>query len=231
MKRYLMGLMGVAFAIIAIAVAFSPAAAASSSVSGTTLVKWSTQAIITMSLTPNYASGFGQVKAVFGTQPAPTHGPDATGVGQGSVDFGSLLSGTDYIYKYAAHLHVVTNDVSGFLLYGEGAADFYNTNDGSSQLLASTLYFANSTSGSPADPNNGFTPGFPFQNTSGVVSPAQPNPNATPSINYNGTYPSSPVATSANASNDFYYDYLMKVPVAATAGKYFVWIVYTVVAQ
>lgn len=229
MKRLLIGLMGGALAIAASVAAFTQATAATPS--GTVNVQWHTQAIVKLTLTPNYASGFGQVKAVFGTQPAPTHGPDATGIGQGSVDFGSVLSGTDYLYKYAAHLNVATNDPGGFTVYGEGAANFYNTTDGSSQLLSSTLYYANSTSGSVADPNNGFTPGLPFQNTSGIVTPAQPNPNASPTINYNGTYPSSPIATSSTATNDFYYDYLMKVPFTATGGAYFVWIVYTVVAK
>src|SRR5262249_30711487 len=115
--------------------------------------------------------------------------------------------------------------------YGEGAANFYNTTDSSQLLLSSTLYYANSTSGSPADPNNGFTPGLPFQNTSGIVSPPQPNPNATPSINYNGIYPGSPVATNMTATKDFYYYSLMKGPSTAPAGAYFVWIVYTVVPQ
>lgn len=229
MRRHVFGLMGAMVALLAFAGALLPAQAAGPT--GQTTVKWDTQALVSMSLTPNYFTGFGQMKAVFGTQPAPTHGPNAGPVGQGDIDFGNVLTATNYIYKYAAHLNVSTNDPSGFKLYGEGAADFYNSTDGSSVPIASTLFYVNSTSGSPADTNNGFAPGLPFQNTSGIVSPAQPNPAATPSINYGGSYPSNPVATSVASVADFYYDYLLKVPATATTGKYFVWIVYTVVPQ
>ena len=225
-----MGLVGAAFAFTAFAAAFVPAAASGPSVPVT--MKWNTQALVSMSLTPNYFTGFGQVKGVFGAQPAPTHGPNAgPGIGQGDIDFGNVLSGTNYLYKYAAHVNVQTNDPGGFKLYGEGAANFYNTTDGTSMPISSSLFYVTSTSGSPADANNGFTPGLPFQNTNGIVTPAQPNPVATPAINYGGTYPSSPVATSLNSIGDFYYDYLLKVPPTATQGQYFVWIVYTVVAQ
>jgi len=222
--------MGMALTLTAFVSALLPAKAAGPTAQ--TTVKWNAQALVSMSLTPNYFAGFGQVKAVFGTQPAPTHGPNAgPAAGQGDIDFGNLLSGTNYIYKYAAHINVSTNDASGFKLYGEGAANFYNTTDSSSQPIASTLFYTNSTSGAPADGNTGFSPGLPFQNTSGVVTPAQPNPAATPSINYGGSYPSSPVATSIASVADFYYDYLLKVPATATPGQYFVWIVYTVVPQ
>jgi hypothetical protein len=51
------------------------------------------------------------------------------------------------------------------------------------------------------------------------------------SINYAGSYPSQSIATSATANNDYYYDFLLKTPVTATPGLYFVWVVYTVVAQ
>lgn len=230
MKRQVMGLTGVLIAMLAIAAAVVPDGVAAAA--PTVQVKWNAQSLVSMSLTPNYFTGFGQVKATFGTQPTPTFGPDAgPGVGQGDVDFGDVLAGVTYIYKYAAHLNVSTNDPSGFKLYGEGAAAFYNTTDGTSLPLATTLFYAVSTSGSPADTNTGYTPGQPFQQTTGIVSPAQPNPLSTPSINYGGSYPSVPVATSASSVKDFYYDYILKVPATATNGLYFVWIVYTVVPQ
>lgn len=221
-----MGWMGAAFALLAIVAAFVPASAQTTA---PTTVKWSTQAIVHMSLTPNYFTGFGQVKAVFGTQPAPTHGPNAgPAVGTGDIDFGNILAGTNYIYKYAAHVNVTTNDSNGFKLYGEGAAAFFNTTDSTSTPLNSTLFYANSTSGAPADANTGFTPGLPFQQTSGVVTGGTYG-SASASINYGGSYPSQPVASSLVPSNDYYYDYLLKVPVTATSGLYFVWVVYTVV--
>lgn len=189
-------------------------------------VKWSAQAVVNIALTPNYYSGFGQVPAVVGTQPAPTHGPDATLDG-GSVDFGNVYAGSNYLYKYATKLAVTTNDPAGFNVYGEGAADFYNTNDGSTIPLAQAIYFLNSTSGSPADSNTGFSAATPFQKTGGLVSG---NGQFTaPSITY-AAYPF-PIVSSTSASNSFYYDYEMKVPPSATSGLYYVWIVYTVVAR
>ena len=227
MRRHVLGLVGAVCALVAFAAALSPAGAQTTA---TTQVKWSTQAIVHMSLTPNYFTGFGQVKAVFGTQPAPTHGPNAgPAVGAGDVDFGNILAGINYLYKYAVHVNVTSNDSSGFKVYAEGAADFYNSTDASTTPLASTLYYVNSTSGSPADSNTGFTPGFPIQKTGSVVVG---NSYAGPvSISYGGSYPTSAIATSATANGDFYYDYLLKTPVTATSGLYFVWVVYTVVAQ
>jgi hypothetical protein len=229
MKRFVKGLMGVAFAGIAAYAALAPAAAQNT---GTTKVKWNSLPVLSFTLTPNYYTGFGQVKAVFGTQPTPTHGPNAgPGVGQGDIDFGNLLAGTTYLYKYAVHLNVTSNDSNGFEVYGEGAAAFYNQTDASSQPLNSTLFYVTSTSGTPADPNTGFSAGLPFQQTGGIVTPAQPNYAVAPSINYGGVYPSVPIVNNASPSGDFYYDYLLKVPPLATQGQYFVWIVYTVVAK
>jgi hypothetical protein len=51
------------------------------------------------------------------------------------------------------------------------------------------------------------------------------------SINYGGSYPTSSIASSGSANGDFYYDFLVKTPVTATPGLYFVWVVYTVVAS
>lgn len=195
---------------------------------GPTIVKWNTQAIVKLTLTPNYAVGFGSVPAVFGTQPAPTVGPDASFAG-GAVDFGSVLTGKDYLYKYAVHLNVFTSDPAGFNLFGEGAADFYNSTDTTSQPIQQDVFYAPSTSGSPADSNTGFTSGLPFYKTSGSVSPAQPNFAIAPSITY-VTYPS-PIASSSTAIVDYYYDYELHVPALASTGAYFVWVVYTVVAK
>ena len=229
MRRHVLGLVGAVCALVAFAAALSPAGAQTTA---TSQVKWSTQAIVHMSLTPNYFTGFGQVKAVFGAQPAPTHGPNAgPAVGAGDVDFGNILTGITYLYKYAAHVNVTTNDSSGFKVYAEGGADFYNTADATTTPLSSTLFYVNSTSGAPADPNTGFSPGLPFQKTGSIVVG---NSYAGPvSINYGGAYPSQAIATSGTANGDFYYDYLLKMPVSptTTSGLYFVWVVYTVVAS
>lgn len=210
-------------ALAVIAAAAQPAVAAGSTVQ----FKWYAQAVIKMTLTPNYASGYGTVKAVFGTQPTPAPGPGSCASGC-AVDFGPVLAGTDYLYKYAAHVNVASNDNNGFALYGEGAADFYNQTDSTTQPLSTSVYYLSSTTGGlNSDPNTGFSPSFAFNKTSGTVSG---NSFATaPTITY-ATYPA-PIATVGAANGDLYYDYQLRVPAAATNGAYYVWIVYTVVAQ
>lgn len=223
MKRIAMGIVGVALAVLAIAAAVAPALAGGTPASFTT--KWHTTALISFTLTPNYYSGFGSVKAVFGTQPAPTHGPGATGVGAGTVDFGNTLAGTTYLYKYAAHVHVTSNDPSGFDLYGEAAAALTNNTDSTTYPISQAVFYVNS--GATSDSNTGFSPGLPFYQTGGLVSGGTDSISNPATITYT-SYPN-PVAVSSAPSNDYYYDYEFKVPDTATAGNYYVWIVYTVV--
>lgn len=190
-------------------------------------VDWQNQQIVHVTLTPNYASGFGAVPAVFGAQPAPTYGPYATYQG-GSVDFGSVLAGNDYLYKYAVELNVQTNSSTGFNLYAEGAADFYNTADGTSVPIDQTLYYLPSTDGvTSSDSNTGFSASLPFYRTAGAVSGNSFG--TAPTITY-GSYPA-PAYTTANASAIYYFDYQLKVPPGATSGLYYVWVVYTVVPR
>ncbi|HEY8313048.1 MAG TPA: hypothetical protein VIG51_02640 [Candidatus Baltobacteraceae bacterium] len=197
---------------------------------GGVTVKWYAQALVKIALTPNYSSPFGAVKAAFGgNQNTPTHGPDAS-PNSGAVDFGAVLAGSAYLYKYAAHLNVYTNDNSGFNVYAEGAADFYNATDGSSQSLNQTLYYLPSANGvTQSDPNTGFSPSFPFYRTAASVSGGG-SFNSAPTINYGGSYPPA-ISTSMNPVGDFYYDYELRVPPMATVGAYYVWIVYTVVPR
>jgi hypothetical protein len=213
--------------IAAVAAAiFAATGSARAQTAANTTVKWYGTAIVKLTLTPNYAAGFGSVKAVFGTQPTPAHGPDAVLDG-GAVDFGSVLSGAQYLYKYAVHLNVFTNSPTGFNVFGEGAADFVNQTDSTTQSISQTLYYVNSTSGSPAVGNNGFSPALPFYHTVGSVTGGDFA--TSPTITY-AAYPA-PIASSAAATGDFYYDYELKVPALASTGAYFVWIVYTVVPQ
>jgi hypothetical protein len=212
--------------LLVTAMGIATLAPASASVAArTTTVQWMATSIVRMSLTPNYNAGYGSIRAAFGSQPAPTHGADAPSVGSGAVDFGSVLAGDAYIYRYAAHVNVFTNSATGFNLYGEGAADFFNQSDSTSTPISQTVFYVNSTAS--GDANTGFTPGLPFQKT---TAPVTGGGFATaPSINYGG-YPS-PVASPNTPAGDFYYDYELKVPPTATGGAYFVWIVYTVVPQ
>ncbi len=224
MSRGARAFLAAVVAATALALALAPREAHATTRSSATTVKWYSQALVNVTLTPNYYPGFGSVKATFGAQPAPTHGPDTA---FGAVDFGQVLAGDSYLYKYAVHVNVQTSSANGFNLYGEGAADFYNQNDGTSQTLSSTLYYVPSTSGSPADSNTGFAPGYPFYKTSGAVTGGSFN--VPPSISY-VAYPA-PIASTSQEAADFYYDYELKVPPTATAGSYFVWVVYTVMAK
>lgn len=211
---------------IAILIALSVSPAAASSSNGSVTVKWYEQAVVKFALTPNYSSGYGTVKAAFGAQPAPAPGSGACLQGC-AIDFGNVLAGSDYLYKYAAHLNIQTNDVNGVNIYGEGAADFYNQNDASSVSLNQAVYYLASTSGG-TDSNTGFSAAYPFYRTSAAVSG---NTYGTaPTVTYS-TYPAPIAFTSSSAASDFYYDYQMKVPPTATTGAYFVWIVYTVVPK
>lgn len=213
--------------VLAAAFAFAPASASPVS-SGTVKVAWYTNAIISMTLTPNYNAGFGTVKATFGSQPAPSPGPGSC-LNSCAVDFGAVEAGIDYIYKYAAHVNVTSNDTAGFNLYGEGAANF-SDGGANSMTLNQSLYWVPSVAS--GDGNTGFTSGYPFNVTGGVVNPVQPESGVPPTITY-GSYPS-PIVASTNENSDIYQDYELKVPIAAaTTGtvNYYVWIVYTVVAS
>lgn len=214
-----------AVAIAAIIAAISPAAA--SSATGTVKVQWYSQAVVKLALTPNYASGCGTVKAVFGTQPTPVAPPQGCMTG-GAIDFGGILAGTNYLYKFASHLNLQTNDVNGVSIYGEGAADFVNTADGFTTPLNQALYYLTSSSGG-ADPNTGFSPSFPFYRTGGTVSGGGSFTTA-PTIAY-ASYPPPIASTNVSGNADYYYDYQLKVPAIATNGQYYVWVVYTVVPK
>jgi hypothetical protein len=224
--RYAMGGWLLAAALFAVALALAgPRALAATT--GPVVVKWATAAHVAIIITPNYVNGFGQVVATIGTQPAPTHGPNAV-LGGGTVDFGNIEAGKNYLYKYATHLNVASNDANGVDVYGEGAAAFTNNTDHSTVPVSQAVYFLNSTSGSPADPNTGYSPGTPFQQTGGMVAGGgYAGPPAT--ITY-GAYPS-PIAQSMVENADFYWDFQLKPPPTATSGQYFIWIVYTVVAK
>ncbi len=216
-----------AFFALAIALA-NPRALAGTATSPVT-VEWKPTAVVKVTLTPNYNSGFGQVPAVTGTQPAPTHGPNAS-LNGGTVDFGDIMAGKNYIYKYAVKLAVTSNDSTGVDVYGEGAAAFVcNTNcggTGSTTIpLSSVVYWLNSVAS--GDTNTGFTASIPFQTTSGAVTGGS---YAVPASIAYTVYPA-PISSSTLANTSFYYDYQMHVPPTAASGDFFVWVVYTVVGR
>lgn len=223
-------LVGALFAL-ALALTANPRALAANPTAPIT-VKWDTQSLVSIKLFVNYAAGYGQVPAVIGTQPAPTHGPNAacsnaTPTASCSVDFGNVVTGKNYLYKYAVHLNVVSTSQTGVDVYGEGAADFLNSTDSTSIPISAAVYWLNSTSGAPADPNTGFSAATPFLHTGGMVT--NNGQFTIPSIAYT-TYPA-PISQASTANSDFYYDYQLKIPVTATSGLYYVWVVYTVVGK
>lgn len=193
---------------------------------GSVDTNWYAEAYAKLTLTPNYSTGYGTIPATFGTPPTPAPGPGACLDGC-AVDFGTTMSGDNYLYRFAAHLNIQTNDVSGVNLYGEGAADFYNQTDGSSVPLDTAVYYLPSTSGG-SDSNTGYSPSYPFYRTSNTVT--NNTYGTAPTITY-AAYPSPIASTMSAATSDLYYDYQLKVPFTATNGAYYVWIVYTVVPK
>jgi hypothetical protein len=236
-KKPLGGLL-LAAALFAVALSLINPGAFAATLSNQTniTVKWVTQPLVKLTLTPNYATGFGQFKVTLSAPSSVSHGPNAV-AGGGTVDFGDIEAGFQYIYRYAAHVNVVTNDGNGFYVLGEGAAVFTNNND--STTYPSAVYYFKSTNGS-GDSNITFAGGQQFQTTTGSPSGntfCNSSTGCPPgaSINYMGSYPGpgspSAVANSVAASGDFYYDYGIVTPPNATAGNYYMWVVYTVVAK
>jgi hypothetical protein len=208
-----------------IAIVAALLATAQACADGTVTVHFYTTGILKFTLTPNYNSGYGTVPATFGTPPAPAPGVNACYQGC-TVDFGNVQQGGTYLYKYAAHISVLSNDLNGFYVYGEGAADFTD-GSGNSMPLGQTLFYL--PSGATTDPNTGYSPGLAFAVTNGTVNPVSPSPVTAPTITYSA-FPA-PMANSTVANNDFYQDYQIKVPSAAATSTYYVWIVYTVVPK
>jgi len=209
---------------IAVLIAALPSVAQATTGNAPAIVRFKVQPTLKFTLTPNYANGFGTVKAAFGAQPAPAPGGGAM-FGAGAVDFGTVQAGSNYLYKYAAHLNVSTNAPTGFSVYGEGTADFTGTgaNAGSILPINQTIFFLKSTDGVTPDANTGYSPAQPFSATS---APGASYNN--PAITYS-TYPM-PLFMSGATAGDLYYDYQLKVNNGANLGTYFVYVTYTVVS-
>lgn len=196
---------------------------------GTVNVHWYVTGILKISLTPNYNSGYGPILATFGTPGTPAPGAGACLQGC-AVDFGTVQQGSTYLYKYAAHLNVFSNDMSGFYVYAQGAADFNQyagAGSGNTMALSGTLFYLPSSAS--GDSNTGFSASYPFNVTSGAVNPSSPSYTVAPTIAY-GAYPA-PIINSAAETADIYQDYQMKVPYNATNVGYYAWVVYTVVPK
>jgi hypothetical protein len=171
-------------------------------------------------VTPNYQSGFGPTGGT-GSGSTPAVGPAAS-LGGGYVDFGTVVAGYAYLYKYAAQVAVTTNDSSGFKVYGEGSTDFQGTL-GSTQAMNSLLFWAYTGSG-----NTPFSAATPFQTTT------FPTANGGQNITYGGSTPSSSSlvwssTTGGTISKGF--DYQIHVPSSIATDTFSAYVVYTVIGN
>jgi hypothetical protein len=178
-------------------------------------------------VTPNYLSGYGP-QGGLGSGVTPAAGPNASLQG-GTVDFGNVMVGYQYLYKYAAQVAVQTNDTAGFVVYGEGATDLNGSNPvpaPSTYPIFSTLYWLVSNAS-----NSPFTPAHSFNKTSG-----NPIAGGANGIDYSGSggVPSAMSVIWTNATSGSLtqgYDYELRLSGAMPASQFNVYIVYTVIGN
>jgi hypothetical protein len=176
---------------------------------------------------PNYLSGFGPTGGL-GSGSTPAAGPGAVLDG-GTVDFGNVVVGYQYLYKYAAQISVQTNDSAGFVVYGEGATDLNGSNPvpaPATYPIFSTLYWLPSSSS-----NTPFSPANSFNKTNG-----NPIAGGAGGIDYSGVggkpSPMSSVWSSPTSGNLVQgYDYQLRLSGAVPISQFNVYIVYTVIGN
>jgi len=215
-----------AAAFLMTALAPAAALAAGPTVYGAAVMNYKILPSVHAQVVPNYASGFGpQGGAGSGSNPAPGAGAVLDG---GTVDFGNVVVGYQYLYKYAAQVSVQTNDPAGFSVYAEGATDLNGSNpvpSPSTFPIFHTLYWLQSKS-----TNSPYTPAASFVKTAG-----NPIAGGALGIDYSGVggKPSGSVVwtspTSGNVTQG--YDYQLRLPGTVPASQFNVYIVYTVIAN
>jgi hypothetical protein len=219
-----------AAAAAALLLTTAPAFAAGTPATGSAQLKYKVNATVKAQVIPNYMSGFGPTpNSGSGSGSTPAAGPAAV-LNGGTVDFGNVVVGFQYLYKYAAQINVQTNDRSGFVVYAEGATDLNGSNPvptPASFPLAQTLFWLVNSSG-----NTPFSPATSFNRTGGTPIGV----NGINGIDYSGTggVPSagSAVWSSAvpgNLSQGF--DYQLRLSGATPISQFDVYIVYTVVGN
>lgn len=204
-----------------IAVWAALAANAEASNYGAARATWQTNIITQLTVTPNYATGFGPVTVVPPPSPAPSVGPLAA---SGYVDFGNVVAGYNYLYRNAAQVGILTNDSNGFSVYAEGSSDF--TNGSSTLALQNTLFWL------PTNVTNS-----PFSAATSFEATSSPTTGGGTGIAYGGvppaaatvwTYPQSTIGLTNNTAQRG-YDYLLRLPSTAPQATLDLFIVYTVV--
>lgn len=190
------------------------------STSAATQAKWSIVPVLTATITPNFQSGYGPTGGQ-GSGTTPAVGPMAS-LNGGYVDFGTVIAGYQYLYKYAALVSVSTNDTSGFTVYAEGSTDLNGSTTGS-YPISSVLYWLPSSVS-----NTAFSSATSFQKTMGTAT------NGGQNINYGGVAPpASAVVWNSPAGGSLArgYDYQLRLPGAIPIDKFNVYVVYTVIGN
>ena len=200
---------------------------ASAQAMGSAQIKYKINPTVRVQVTPNYLTGFGPIGGL-GSGQTPAVGAGAV-LGGGTVDFGNVVVGYQYLYKYAAQVNVQTNDAAGFVVYGEGATDLNGSNPVPAPAtfpLAQTLFWLISTGS-----NSPFSPAHTFNRTGGV-----PIAGGAGGIDYSGTGGVPPPMatiwsnpTSGNLSQG--YDYQLRLSGTIPASQFNVYIVYTVIGN
>ena len=199
-----------------VAVISQPAAASG----GSSDLNWKVAPLITATIIPNYQSGYGPSGGL-GSNQTVAVGSGASLQG-GYVDFGNVVAGYQYLYKYAAQVNVTSNDANGFTVYAEGATDFAGSS--STLPIAQTLFWIPTNSA-----NSSTSPATPFEKTSSAVTGS----GSSTAITYAGAPPSSAqvwLYSQAGSSSEG-YDYELQLSDSAATSEFNAYIVYTVLAN
>jgi hypothetical protein len=216
-----------AAAALLLTAATSGIASASGASLGSAQIKYKINPTVRAQVIPNYASGFGPIGGL-GSGSTPAVGAGAV-LGGGTVDFGNVVVGYQYLYKYAAQVNVQTNDAAGFIVYGEGATDLNGSNPVPTPAtfpLAQTLFWLISSG-----TNSPFTPAHTFNRTAGAAIAGGAG-----GIDYSGTggtpSPLATISSNATAGNVTQgYDYQLRLSGTIPASQFNVYIVYTVIGN
>jgi len=212
----------------ALALTATPIVALAQATSGSAHLTYKVIPFVQAQVVPNYQSGFG-VTSTSGAGSGTTPATGSTAVlDGGQVDFGNVVVGYQYLYKYAVQVSVNTNDQAGFIVYAEGATDLNGSNPVPSPAtyhLFQTLFWMVSASG-----NTPFTSATSFNKTTGTPL----GTNGSGGINYGGGSPASTSAVWSSATDGSLtqgYDFELNLNDAMPIAQFNVYIVYTVIGN
>ena len=194
---------------------------------GSAQVKYKIIPTVKASVMPNYLAGY-RPSGGLGSGLSPAAGPNAFLHG-GTVDFGNVVAGYQYLYKYAAQVSVQTNDAAGFVVYAEGATDLNGSNPVPAPAtfpLTNTLYWLVNSAN-----NSAFSAATSFNRTAAVPLAGGAN-----GIDYSGSGGVPPGGsmvwnslTSGNLTQG--YDYQLRLSATIPISQFNVYIVYTVIGN